>query len=513
MRKVRTRYAPSPTGPQHIGGLRTALYCYLFAHKHQGDFILRIEDTDQTRFVEGAEQYLIKALEWAGIMPNEGQGIGGPHAPYKQSQRSEIYKKYAQELLDKGHAYIAFDTDEELESWREKMKGQGIPSPQYNNVTRQYMKNSLSLSEDDVKRKLEEKTPYVIRFKTPRNEDIKFQDDIRGWITVNSNQIDDKVLMKSDGLPTYHLANVVDDYLMEISHVIRGEEWLPSAPLHILLYRAFGWDDIKPNFAHLPLILKPDGNGKLSKRDGDRLGFPSFPLNWKDPITGETSGGFKEKGFIPEAVINFLAFVGWNPGTDQEIFSKEELIEVFSMQRVSKAGARFDFEKAKWFNQQYLKKLSDEDILVLIQPIINEKGWNAEKEFLLKVIKLIRERAVFANEIPELSYYFFEEIREYDMVTIQKKWKAEKKNAFEELKQLIHNIESYNHNNIETVVKEFLVSNQIGMGEVVPILRIALCGNLQGPPIYEVMETMGKEKVVSRLEKGFLHFDQLKQNS
>lgn len=506
MRKVRTRYAPSPTGPQHIGGLRTALYCFLFAHKHQGDFILRIEDTDQNRFVPGAEEYLIEALKWAGISPNEGQGFGGPHAPYKQSERSELYKKYAQQLIDDGHAYIAFDTDVELEEWREKMKGQGIPSPQYNNVTRQYMKNSLSLSADEVKARLDAKMPYVIRFKTPRNEEIKFQDDIRGWITVNSNQIDDKVLMKSDGLPTYHLANVVDDYLMEISHVIRGEEWLPSAPLHILLYRAFGWDDVKPNFAHLPLILRPDGNGKLSKRDGDRLGFPSFPLTWKDPATGETSAGFREKGFIPEAVINFLAFVGWNPGTEQEIFSKEELIQAFSMERVSKAGARFDFEKAKWYNQQYLKKISEEELLQTVKPMILAKGWQASDEYLIKYIRLIRDRAVFVNEIPDLGYYFFEDIKDYDMATIQKKWKPERKDIFQQLKNDFNALANFSHDALEGIVKSFLTANSIGMGEVMPILRIALCGTMQGPPIYEVMEMMGKEKVVSRLEKGFALF-------
>lgn len=506
MRKVRTRYAPSPTGPQHIGGLRTALYCYLFAHKHNGDFILRIEDTDQNRFVPGAEEYLIEALQWAGIAPNEGQGFGGPHAPYRQSERSALYKKYAQQLIDAGHAYIAFDTDTELEEWREKMKGQGIPSPQYNNVTRQYMKNSLSLSADEVKARLDAEMPYVIRFKTPRNEEIKFQDDIRGWITVNSNQIDDKVLMKSDGLPTYHLANVVDDYLMEISHVIRGEEWLPSAPLHILLYRAFGWDDVKPNFAHLPLILRPDGNGKLSKRDGDRLGFPSFPLTWKDPASGETSAGFREKGFIPEAVINFLAFVGWNPGTEQEIFSKEELIKAFSMERVSKAGARFDFEKAKWYNQQYLKKISEAELLKTVKPLVLAKGWQASDEYLLSYIRLIRDRAVFVNEIPDLGYYFFEDIKEYDMATIQKKWKPERKEIFRQLIRDFSALTSFDHKTVESTVKSFLTNHNIGMGEVMPILRIALCGTMQGPPIFEVMEMMGKETVMARMEKGFALF-------
>ena len=381
MNKVRVRFAPSPTGPLHMGGVRTALYNYLFAKKHGGDFILRIEETDQKRYVPGAEQYIIDALDWCKIIVDQGVGKSGDDGPYRQSDRKHIYKEYADKLLQSGNAYIAFDTTQELEQMRERMKQAGVPSPQYNAITRTSMQNSLSLSQDEVKARLDNNEPYVVRVKMPRNEEVKFQDIIRGWVVVNTNNLDDKVIFKSDGMPTYHLANVVDDYLMKISHVIRGEEWLPSAPLHVLLYRFLGWDKEMPKFAHLPLILKPDGNGKLSKRDGDRLGFPVFPIKWINPENGDVSLGYREQGYITEAFINMLSFLGWNPGTTQEIFSMDELIHSFSLDRVGKAGAKFDFDKTKWFNQQYLRAKSKEDLADELQVILKENNIKDGKKY------------------------------------------------------------------------------------------------------------------------------------
>ena len=361
-RKVRVRFAPSPTGPLHIGGVRTALYNFLFAKHFNGDFVLRIEDTDQTRFVPGAEDYIIESLKWCGICPNEGQGFGGGKGPYRQSERKGLYKEYVDLLIERGHAYYAFDSGDELDEMRENAKQMKMPNWQYNGVTRSSMKNSLTLPAEEVKSRLESNEEYTVRIKMPRNEEVRFHDEIRGWVIVNTNNMDDKVLFKSDGMPTYHMANVVDDYLMEISHVIRGEEWLPSAPLHVLLYRYLGWEESMPKFAHLPLILKPDGNGKLSKRDGDRLGFPVFPLEWSDPTTQEISSGYREKGYFPEAFVNMLAFLGWNPGTSQEIFSIDELVSAFSLERVGKSGAKFDPDKTKWFNQQYLRAKPNEEL-------------------------------------------------------------------------------------------------------------------------------------------------------
>ena len=411
-RKIRTRFAPSPTGPLHMGGVRTALYCYLFAKKNNGDFILRVEDTDQTRFVPGAEDYIIETLKWCGIEPDEGLGFGGDFGPYRQSERKDMYRQYAEMLLEKGDAYYAFDTPEELNEWRENMKNQGNPSPKYDPITRQYLKNSLHLSEDEVQRRLDAGDPWVIRYKMPRNEEVKFEDEIRGIVSFQSAQLDDKVLLKSDGMPTYHLANVVDDHLMEITHVIRGEEWLPSTPLHVLLYKSFAWE--MPKFAHLPLILKPSGKGKLSKRDGDKLGFPVFPLNWTDPTSGEENVGYRERGFLPEAFINMLAFLGWNPGTEQEIFSLDQLIEAFSIERVGKSGARFDFEKTKWFNQQYIKNTSNTELVSLTADMFAERGFSASNEVMETICDLTKERATFLHEIPEIAYYFFEDIKEYD---------------------------------------------------------------------------------------------------
>ena len=400
-RKVRVRFAPSPTGPLHIGGVRTALYNYLFAKKHGGDFLLRIEDTDQTRYVKGAEDYILEALKWSGLKIDEGVGVGGDYGPYRQSERKEagIYKKYVDQLLTSGHAYYAFDTPEELEEMRENLKKAGVAAPQYNINTRNSMKNSLSLSAEEVQKRLDNNEPYVVRIKIPRNEEIKFKDLIRGWVIVQTTNLDDKVLYKSDGMPTYHMANIVDDYLMKITHVIRGEEWLPSGPLHVLLYQYLGWEDVMPQFAHLPLILKPDGNGKLSKRDGDRLGFPVFPIQWTSP-EGEISSGYKESGYFPDAFINMLALLGWNPGTTQEIFSMEELIQAFSLEKVGKSGSKFDPEKTRWFNAQYLRNKSNEELAAFVKPLVAEKGFAIPSDsFLSQYCGLMKERAVFINDL------------------------------------------------------------------------------------------------------------------
>ena len=407
-RKVRVRFAPSPTGPLHMGGVRTALYNYLFAKKHGGDFILRIEDTDQTRFVKGAEDYIIESLKWCHILPDEGQGFGGNYGPYRQSERKSLYRKYADQLLDSGNAYYAFDTAEELDRMREMAKQAGTANWQYNHVTRNSMKNSLTLSQQEVDERLERNEPYVIRIKLPRNEEVKFNDIIRGWVSVNTNNMDDKVLFKSDGMPTYHLANIVDDRLMDISHVIRGEEWLPSAPLHVLLYRYLGWEEERPEFAHLPLLLKPDGNGKLSKRDGDRLGFPVFPLQWRNPETGEIFSGYREQGYFADAFVNMLAFLGWNPGTEQELFTMQELIDSFTLERVNKAGAKYDHDKTRWFNQQYLRAQSDEQLGLLFQKELEENQIDVSHEYATAVAKVMKERAYFVKDMLDEGDYFFE---------------------------------------------------------------------------------------------------------
>jgi glutamyl-tRNA synthetase len=434
MSEVRVRFAPSPTGPLHIGGVRTALYNYLFAKNKGGKMILRIEDTDQARFVEGAEQYIIESLKWCGIEFDESVVAGGDFGPYKQSERKELYLPYAEQLVKDGFAYYAFDTTEELTAMRERMKAAGVPSPQYNAVTRTTMQNSLALSEDEVKIRMDAGETYVIRIKMPRNEEVKLNDIIRGWVVVNTNNMDDKVIFKSDGMPTYHLANIVDDYMMKISHVIRGEEWLPSAPLHVLLYRYLGWEDAMPTFAHLPLILKPDGNGKLSKRDGDRLGFPVFPTEWVNPETKEISSGYRESGYISEAFINMLSFLGWNPGTTQEIFSMEGLIDAFSLERVGKAGAKFDFDKTRWFNQQYLRSKSKEELAQDLQIILKENGVEAEDSFVATVCEQLKERATFVKDMWKEGTYYFSAPTSYDEKTIRKKWKEDTPKYVSELK-------------------------------------------------------------------------------
>src|SRR6478609_4494793 len=425
MREVRVRFAPSPTGALHIGGIRTALYNFLLARKHGGTMILRIEDTDQNRYVPGAEEYILESLAWAGIEIDEGVSKGGPHAPYRQSERKDIYRQYAQKLIDDGNAYYAFDTSEELEAMRERLKTLGSSDQQYSSTTRMQMKNSLTFSEGEVKQKLDSGEAYVIRLKVPANEEIKLVDLIRGEVTVNSSQIDDKVLMKSDGMPTYHLANVVDDYLMKISHVIRGEEWLPSAPLHVLLYKFLGWEKEMPEFAHLPLLLKADGNGKLSKRDADKAGFPIFPINWTDPKTNEFSVGFRENGYLPEALLNFLAFLGWNPGTEQEIFSMKELIEAFTIERIGKAGAKFDIHKAQWFNQQYLRAKSNDELANYLLSSLKEKSIECSEEKASKICSALKERVTFPKDFWEQGKFFFIAPTQFDDQVISKKWNEE----------------------------------------------------------------------------------------
>ncbi len=496
---VRVRFAPSPTGPLHIGGVRTALYNYLFARQQGGVFILRIEDTDQTRYVPGAEEYIRESLQWAGLEYDEGPDKSGPFGPYRQSERKPLYRQYAEQLVAQGHAYYAFDTPEELEAMRERLRNQGVPSPQYNAISRQYMQNALTLPADEVKKRLDRGDPYVIRIKMPRKEEIKFPDLIRGWVSFQSDQLDDKVLFKADGMPTYHLANVVDDHLMKITHVIRGEEWLPSTPLHVLLYRYLGWEDEMPAFAHLPLILRPDGNGKLSKRDGDRLGFPVYPLDWKDPVSGDTASGFRERGFFPEPFLNMLAFLGWNPGTDREIFTRDELVEAFSIERIGKSGARFDFEKAKWFNQQYLKNLPGEDLANQLIPLLAAEGIKAEPGYVVAMCDLLKERVHFVPELLTEGMYFFRDPDRWDEKTLRKKWNEKAAGFFTEWLAVCENLTEWSEPEIERLTKSMIKEKNLGFGEVLPVLRVILCGVPSGPPIFAVAALLGKETVLRRI--------------
>ena len=498
MRKVRVRFAPSPTGALHIGGVRTALYNYLFAKKHGGDMMLRIEDTDSARFVPGAEDYIVESLNWLGIKIDEGVGAEsvGPHAPYRQSERKAIYRKYVNQLLDAGLAYIAFDTPAELDAKRAE-----IANFQYDAKTRELMNNSLTLDGDEVELRIDRGDQYVVRIKIEANEEIKVQDLIRGEVIFNSSVIDDKVIYKSsDELPTYHLANVVDDYLMEISHVIRGEEWLPSAPLHVLLYKYLGWTSVMPEFAHLPLLLKPDGNGKLSKRDGDRLGFPVFPLNWKDPKTGETSSGYREAGYFPEAVVNFLALLGWNSGTEQEIFSMQELIDQFSLDRVSKSGAKFDYEKGKWFNHKYLQAKSNDEIADAFHHILIENDIVEDSEKLVTIVSLVKERANFVNELWSQSSFFFQAPTEYDSKTIQKRWKAETPTQMNELIDLLSAIDEFTPENTETVVKEWIAQKEYNMGGIMNAFRLSIVGEPKGPHMFDIIAVLGKQESIARIK-------------
>jgi len=502
-RKVRVRFAPSPTGPLHIGGVRTALYNYLFAKKHGGDFLLRIEDTDQTRYVKGAEDYIIEALKWSGLKIDEGVGVGGEYGPYRQSERKEagIYKKYVDQLLASGHAYYAFDTPEELETMRENLKKAGVAAPQYNINTRNSMKNSLSLSAEEVQKRLDNNEPYVVRIKIPRNEEVKFKDLIRGWVVVQTTNLDDKVLYKSDGMPTYHMANIVDDYLMKITHVIRGEEWLPSGPLHVLLYQYLGWEEVMPQFAHLPLILKPDGNGKLSKRDGDRLGFPVFPIQWTSP-EGEISSGYRESGYFSDAFINMLALLGWNPGTTQEIFSMEELIQTFSLEKVGKSGSKFDPEKTRWFNAQYLRSKSNEELAAYVKPLVAEKGFAMPSDsFLTQYCGLMKERAVFINDLLTEDYLFVAPSK-YDEQTVSKKWKPETPEIIKELRAVLVNIIDFNAANIEVAFKSFIEEKGLGFGAVLPNFRVLITGMGMGPSMFEICALLGKDETLRRMDVG-----------
>ena len=492
---IRVRFAPSPTGPLHIGGVRTALFNYLFAKKNNGVFFIRIEDTDQNRFVPGAEEYIMEALEWLGIAPDETIGKNEKFGPYKQSERKHLYKEYADILINSGNAYYAFDTAEALDLHRKQHEEQGKTFI-YNWHNREKLDTSLVISTDETAKRIAAGEDYVIRFKTPVDETLHLKDIIRGDVKFETNLLDDKVLFKSDGMPTYHLANIVDDHLMETSHVIRGEEWLPSMPLHVLLYRAFGWE--APEFAHLPLIMKPVGNGKLSKRDGDKMGFPVFPLDWK---TAEgVSSGYREKGFFPEAVVNFLALLGWNDGTEQELFSLNELIEKFDLSRVHKAGAKFDPEKNKWFNHQYLMKQNDADLAKAFALILAEKGFSVDENTLIKIVSLIKERAHFVSEFWELSDFFFVAPTSYDEKA-SKNWKTETPTLMQELISVLEEIRDFTAINIETIVKDWMVKNEIGMGKVMQPFRLSLVGALKGPHLFDIVELIGKEETIQRIEK------------
>lgn len=498
-KNIRVRFAPSPTGPLHIGGVRTALYNFLFARKNGGKFILRIEDTDQTRFVPGAEDYIIEAFKWCGIEFDEGVTKGGDFGPYTQSERKAVYKQYADELITSGNAYYAFDTAEQLSEKRAAFEAEKKTFT-YNAAERLNMGNSLSLPKEEVERLLESGTPYVIRFKMPENEQVVMNDLIRGKVEVNTSVLDDKILFKSDGMPTYHLANIIDDHLMEISHVIRGEEWLPSLPLHVLLYRALGWQE--PEFAHLPLLLKPDGHGKLSKRDGDRLGFPVFPLQWKDPKTGELSSGYREEGYFPEAFVNMLALLGWNPGDERELFDMEALIEAFSIERVNKSGARFDAEKAKWFNHQYLIKKSNIELAEAFMPILKEHHVLADKEFVTQVIALVKERATFVKDLWDQSFFFFVRPEEYDTKAVKKRWKAASYQQMTELKELLLNTEPFTASHTEEVVKKWIEENEYGMGMVMNAFRLLIVGALKGPHLFDIIALLGQEETIERISNG-----------
>lgn len=507
MSEIRVRFAPSPTGALHIGGVRTALYNYLFARQHNGTMILRIEDTDQQRYVPGAEAYIIDSLKWAGIRIDEGVGAGGPFEPYRQSERKALYRKYALQLVNSGHAYYAFDTETELEAMREKLKKSGVDHQQYNSVTRMTMRNSLTLAPAETEKLIHSGVPYVIRLKVPEAGEVRLQDLIRGEVVVQMDELDDKVLMKSDGMPTYHLANVVDDYLMKISHVIRGEEWLPSAPLHVLLYKSFGWETNMPQFAHLPLLLKPDGNGKLSKRDADRMGFPIFPLSWTDPHTGEKSVGFREAGYLPEALINFLAFLGWNPGTEQEIFSMEELIKAFSIGRINKAGARFDIQKATWFNGQYLRSKSDDVLVKYLNEQLVKEGLSCSPEKALKIVSVMRDRVSFPQDFFEQGRFFFYPPVAFDTAVIAKKWSNETATFFKAFQEAIPRIDRFESETIKSTMEHVASTLGIKPGQVMQMLRVAITGSASGPDLMVTLEIIGRQETINRLGFALSNFN------
>ncbi|HZY38771.1 MAG TPA: glutamate--tRNA ligase [Mucilaginibacter sp.] len=496
IKKVRVRFAPSPTGGLHLGGVRTVLFNYLFAKKHGGDFVLRIEDTDQNRYVEGAEEYILDCLKWCGLLPDESPAVGGPFAPYRQSERKSIYREYAEKLVRQGHAYYAFDTPEELEQNRRE-----IPNFQYGHAYRGTLRNSLSLTEHEVDELLDAQTPHVIRIKVPAEGRVVFHDMIRGHVAFDTSQVDDKVLLKADGMPTYHLAVVVDDYLMKITHAFRGEEWLPSAPVHLLLWEYLGWKNDMPQWAHLPLILKPDGHGKLSKRDGARLGFPVYAMNWFDVKTGELTPGFRELGFLPEAFLNLLALLGWNDGTSQEIFTLDELIEKFTMDRISKAGAKFDFEKAKWFNAEWIKKSEAESLRSEVKSVLAEKGMEvADDDYLLKIIDKVKDRCVLLPDFYQQSAYFFEQPKEYDLPSVKPKWTDAKTDFFYELTGRLEVVDKWEELELETVFKALAEEKSIKAGEVLLPFRIMLVGGKFGLHVFDIAALLGKQETISRIE-------------
>lgn len=496
-RKVRVRFAPSPTGALHIGGVRTALYNYLFARQHGGDLVFRIEDTDSNRFVPGAEEYIIESFRWLGIKFDEGVSFGGEHGPYRQSERRSIYKKYVDQLLAADKAYIAFDTPEQLEAKRAE-----IQNFQYDARTRGEMTNSLTLPKEEVERRIADGEQYVVRFKVEPGIEVHIDDMIRGHVVIKSDILDDKVLYKSaDELPTYHLANIVDDHLMEITHVIRGEEWLPSAPLHVLLYRAFGWEDTMPTFAHLPLLLKPEGKGKLSKRDGDRLGFPVFPLEWHDPKTGDVSSGYRESGYFPEAVVNFLALLGWNPGTEQELFTLDELVEAFDIHKCSKAGARFDYQKGIWFNHEYMLKKSNEEVANLFAPIVANNGVDETMERITQVVAMMKDRVNFVKELWPLCSFFFIAPTEYDEKTVKKRWKADSAKVMGELADVLEGIDDFSVEGQESVVMKWVEEKGYKLGDVMNAFRLTLVGIGKGPGMFDISAFLGKEETLKRLRK------------
>ena len=496
-RKVRVRFAPSPTGALHIGGVRTALYNYLFARQHGGELVFRIEDTDSNRFVPGAEEYIIESFKWLGIKFDEGVSFGGNYGPYRQSERRDIYKKYVNQLLEDGKAYIAFDTPEELEAKRAE-----IQNFQYDATTRMQMRNSLTLSKEEVDRLIAEGNQYVVRFKIEPGVAVHVDDLIRGDVRIMSDILDDKVLYKSaDQLPTYHLANIVDDHLMEITHVIRGEEWLPSAPLHVLLYQAFGWEDTMPRFAHLPLLLKPEGKGKLSKRDGDRLGFPVFPLEWHDPKTGEVSSGYRESGYFPEAVINFLAFLGWNPGTEREMYSIDELAELFDITKCSKAGARFDYQKGIWFNHEYILAKSAEEIASIFAPIVAENGVNESLERITKVVEMMKDRVNFVSELWPLCKFFFVAPTEYDEKTRKKRWKEDSAQQLTELMEVLKTIDDFSVEGQESIVHQWIEQKEYKLGNIMNAWRLTLVGEGKGPGMFDISAFLGKQETLDRMKR------------
>jgi len=505
---VRVRFAPSPTGPLHIGGVRTALYNFLFAKKNKGKLILRIEDTDQKRLVAGAEEYIIRSLEWAGITFDEGDHTGGPHEPYKQSKRGHLYRKYIDMLIEKGHAYYAFDTAEELEKARAAYQDEN-KNFQYDTASRMSLKNSLSLPPEKTRTLIESGAPYVVRVLIPANEEVIVNDLIRGEVRVNTSQLDDKVLFKSDGLPTYHLANVVDDHLMQITHVIRGEEWLPSAPLHVLLYKFLGCSDTMPQFAHLPLILKPEGNGKLSKRDGDKHGFPVFPMAWTEPASGETSSGYKESGYFPEAFVNMLALLGWNPGTEQEIFSLDELAAQFSLERVNKSGAKFDPDKTKWFNQQYLRKKDTAELAVLLMKLLKSKDINITEEKALKVCELYKERVVFVHDLAQESSFLYERPLVINEDVARKKCKPNAPDVLTALMSLLQSCENWEGSTLHQIAHDWMTEKQLPAGQVMMPLRLVLAGELKGPEVFDILAVLGKDESLHRINAGIAFFKML----